>query len=130
VAGVQDYDSHRAEFWPLLPRVNKEDSEIYSVRANSRKSELFGEGNKLGSMSVAKSRADQRYDIIMAGEVADVDAMDEREKVNFITGLLNRQFHMPEVGFVIPLITIVLQTIGDFKLALTLVWDLLEKPIT
>jgi len=130
VESNESYAELRRDVWPLLPRLNKEDSELNSVRSLSKRSELCRNGNKLGALGTAKKCATQRFDIITEGEALDFDEVGEQEKVNAIAGLLNRHFMLSEVGFIVPIVTIALRTLQDCKLTMSLVWDLLEKPST
>lgn len=132
VKGLANYNSLRSEIWPLLPGLNLENSELDGLLRYGRKAQQksFNVGNKLGSISVLKTRVAERCSVIMKERAPDVSALDIKKQVGLIIELLNKQFHFPEVGLVVPLTTIVLQTIQDFNLALVLVWDLVEKSST
>ena len=124
----QDLD--RTKVWPMLPRLNRTHSELSAVKSATKKSELFNAGNVLEEYAAAEARARQRFEIVTdSGSVgADVANMDIKTQVNFITGLLLKQFHMSEIGFVVPLVTTVLETLGNVPMSMSLVWDLLENP--
>ena len=127
---ASNHDAPRAEIWPTLPRVNRAHNELSNVKSSSKKAEMFSSGRPLEDISGARARALQRFEIVtdINESSANLGTTDAKAQVNFVTGLLLKQFHMSEIGFVVPLITIVLETQGDVPLTLSLVWDLLENP--
>ena len=107
---------NRKQVWPLLPSLNVHENNILKVNAT------------LETLEKIQMQAQVRLEFVNTRN-DPLTNMDSSEQVMCILHLLNTQFSISQSSLLIPLIKLLLSTIENPVLCLSVCWEMLEKPM-